>query len=254
MDSPASVSPPAEWFAEWFDSDYYHRLYYAHGEAEAQDFLDRLIAWLRLKSGARVLDLACGRGRHSRYLRAQGFDVTGVDLSTRSIAYAQAQASDDAHLRFRRHDMREPLHEPGQYHVILNLFTSFGYFDSEAENVLVLRAAAEALRPGGELVIDYLNTSRVRQTLVAAEEKTAGGTTFRLRRRIHDGFFEKEIDFRDDAGRPHHFRERVQALSPTQLETYFALAGLRVRATFGDYTLAPYDADASPRLIYVVKK
>ena len=254
MDSAAPVSAPPEWFAEWFDSDYYHRLYYAHGETEAQAFLDRLVEWLRLKPGARVLDLACGRGRHSRYLRAQGFDVTGVDLSARSIAYAQAQVGNDPHLRFRRHDMREPLKEPGQYEAILNLFTSFGYFDSEAENVLVLQAAADALRPGGELVLDYLNTPRVQRTLVAAEKKIVGGITFRLRRRVHDGFFEKEIDFLDDIGQPHHFRERVQALYPAQLEAYFALAGLRIRATFGDYELAPYHADTSPRLIYVVKK
>lgn len=251
-DSAATDVPPAEWFGAWFDSEYYYRLYADRGYADAHRLLDNLVAWLRLRPGARLLDLACGRGRHARELRQRGFDVTGVDLSPSAIAYARQYA--DEHLRFRVHDMRDSLGEPAHYDCILNLFTSFGYFDSEAENVLVLRAAAEALRPGGELVLDYLNASRVQGHLVAEEEKQAGGTTFQLRRRIHDGYLEKEITFRDDDGQPQRFVERVQALHPEQFEAYFALVGLRVRATFGDYDLGAYDADHSPRLIYVVKK
>lgn len=243
---------PAEWFTAWFDSQYYHRLYREHDQPEAHRLLDNVVAWLRLKPGARLLDLACGRGRHSVDLRRRGFDVTGVDLSPSSIAHARQM--EDEHLRFRVHDMRESLGEPNRYDCVLNLFTSFGYFDSEAENVLVLQAVAEALRPGGELVLDYLNTHRVEQTLVAHETKTVGGTTFELHRRIHDGYFEKRIEFVDDGGQRQTFTERVLALWPEQFAEYFRLAGLRVRATFGDYELGPYDPATSPRLLYIVKK
>lgn len=243
---------PAEWFSTWFDSAYYHRLYRERDQPEAQQLLDNLVGWLRLKPGQRLLDLACGRGRHSVDLRRRGFDVTGVDLAPASIAHAKKM--EDEHLRFRVHDMRRSLGEPGRYDCVLNLFTSFGYFNSEAENVLVLQAVAEALRPGGELVLDYLNTHRVERALVAEETKTEGGTTFQLRRRIHDGYFEKRIDFVDDEGQPQTFTERVMALWPEQFEDYFRLAGLRVRAVFGDYQLGPYVAETSPRLLYVVKK
>lgn len=250
-ESPSSLRG-AEWFSAWFDSPYYHRLYRERDQPEAHRLLDTLTAWLRLKPGARVLDLACGRGRHSVDLRRRGFDVTGVDLSPASIAHARRFA--DEHLRFRVHDMRESLGEPGRYDGIFNLFTSFGYFNSEAENVLVLQTVYEALRPGGELVLDYLNTHRVERQLVAEETKLEGGTEFRLRRRIHDGYFEKRIDFVDDDGQPHTFTERVMALWPEQFAEYFRLAGLRVRATFGNYELGPYDAATSPRLLFVVKK
>ena len=252
---PASLIDAAaapEWFSTWFDSVYYHRLYRERDQPEAHLLLDNLAAWLRLKPGARLLDLACGRGRHSLDLRRRGFDVTGVDLAPASIAHAQQFA--DEHLLFRVHDMRASLHQPGHYDCVLNLFTSFGYFNSEAENVLVLQAVAEALRPGGELVLDYLNTHRVERRLVAEETKTEGGTTFQLHRRIHDGYFEKRIDFVDNAHQPHSFTERVMALWPEQFEEYFRLAGLRIRACFGDYQLNPYAAETSPRLLYIVKK
>ena len=250
-DSPVATRP-AEWFSAWFDSPYYHRLYRERDQPEAHQLLDNLTAWLRLKPGARLLDLACGRGRHSVDLRRRGFDVTGVDLAPASIAHAQRAA--DEHLRFRVHDMRQSLGEPNHYDCVLNLFTSFGYFDSEAENVLVLQAVTEALRPGGELVLDYLNTHRVERALVAEETKTEGGTRFELRRRIHDGYFEKRITFPDDDGQPQTFTERVMALWPEQFEEYFRLAGLRVRACFGDYQLGPYVPETSPRLLYIVKK
>ncbi len=250
-DSAASLAP-AEWFSTWFDSVYYHRLYRERDQPEAHLLLDNLAAWLRLKPGAQLLDLACGRGRHSVDLRKRGFDVTGVDLAPSSIAHAQQFA--DEHLRFRVHDMRGSLGEPNHYDCILNLFTSFGYFNSEAENVLVLQAVAEALRPGGELVLDYLNTHRVERQLVAEETKVEGGTTFQLHRRIHDGYFEKRISFVDDDGQAQVFVERVMALWPEQFEEYFRLAGLRIRASFGDYQLGPYVAESSPRLIYIVKK
>lgn len=249
---PAAAPSTGEWFSVWFDSPYYHRLYLDRDPPEARHLLGKLVDWLRLKPDAKVLDLACGRGRHAVAMRERGFDVTGVDLAPNSIAYAQQFA--DEHLRFRVHDMRHPLGEPNRYDCVLNLFTSFGYFDSEAENVLVLQAVAAALRPGGEMVLDYLNTHRVERTLVHEDEKTVDGTTFHLKRRIHDGYFEKRIDFIDDEGQPQRFTERVMALWPEQLESYFAMAGLRVRATFGDYDLNPYDPQQSPRLLYVVKK
>ena len=245
----AAVEP--EWFSTWFDSPYYHLLYHDRDQAEAQAFIDALLRHLHPKPDARLLDFACGKGRHSIYLSSKGYDVTGVDLSAESIAAAQGQAH--AHLHFWVHDMREPL-PYGPFDLIFNLFTSFGYFLHESENVVALRNAAAALRPGGKLVIDFLNTERTVRELVAHEQKTVAGITFRLHRHLDRDFIVKAIDFQAPDGQLLHFEERVRALSRERFEEYFLLAGLRLVEVLGDYQLGPYDEARSPRMIFILKK
>jgi SAM-dependent methyltransferase len=246
---PAPAEP--EWFSTWFDSPYYHLLYHDRNQAEAQAFLDTLLTRLHPKPQARLLDFACGKGRHSIYLSERGYDVTGIDLSAESIAAAQRHAHQ--HLHFAVHDMREPL-PFGPFDFIFNLFTSFGYFQHESENVLALRNATAALRPGGKLVIDFLNTERTVRELVAHEQKTVNGITFQLRRHLDRDFIVKEIDFRTADSQKLHFEERVRALSRERFEEYFLLAGLRLVDVLGDYQLRPYDEASSPRMIFILKK
>ncbi|WP_400192928.1 class I SAM-dependent methyltransferase [Hymenobacter sp. B81] len=241
----------AEWFSTWFDSPYYHRLYRDRDQNEAQHFLDNLLLRLHPKPHERLLDLACGKGRHAVYLNQRGYDVTGIDLSPESIA--QARQAENERLRFYVHDMREPLPH-GPFDFVLNLFTSFGYFDEEAENVVALRHAADALRPGGKLVIDFMNTERTIRELVSHEEKLVDGTRFLLSRHLDRDFIVKDIRFRDDQGREQYFQERVRALSRERFEEYFYLAGLRLAEVLGDYDLRPYDAASSARMIFILKK
>jgi SAM-dependent methyltransferase len=241
----------AEWFATWFDSPYYHLLYRDRNQAEAQAFIDALLEHLHPKPDARLLDLACGKGRHAVYLSQHGYDVTGVDLSPESIAYAQEYAHERLH--FHVHDMRDPLRS-GPFDLIFNLFTSFGYFAQQTENVVALRSAAAALRPGGKMVIDFMNTERTLRELVLEEEKIVSGTTFRITRHLDEDFIVKEIRFQDDNGVEQRFEERVRALSQAQFEEYFQMAGLRLAEVLGDYQLAPYDEAVSPRMIFVLKK
>src|SRR4029453_6928755 len=99
----------AEWFSTWFDSPHYHRLYSNRDDTEAEGFTDALLAQLRPREGARMLDLGCGPGRHARHLAWRGSDVTGIDLSARSLA--EARKASRRHLRFRRQDMRPPFRE-----------------------------------------------------------------------------------------------------------------------------------------------
>ncbi|MTI20352.1 class I SAM-dependent methyltransferase, partial [Fulvivirga sp. RKSG066] len=173
------MSQETEWFDEWFDSPYYHILYKHRDYEEAKGFLDTLIRFFKIKPNHKVLDLACGKGRHSIYLNEKGFDVVGVDLSEQNIAHAKKFENDSLH--FDVHDMREVYAEE-RFDFVLNMFTSFGYFDSEKENEQAICAAAKSLKPGGSLLIDFLNPYRVINNLVPEEKKTIEGIEFDITR------------------------------------------------------------------------
>ena len=134
-----------EWFSTWFDTSYYHVLYRHRNDEEAATFIKHLINKLNLPKNSSVLDLACGKGRHSVMLHQAGFDVLGVDLSKNSISLAKQNEEDK--LSFEVHDMRETM-ENKQFDAVFNLFTSFGYFDNSNENKKVV----DAVR-GGDLLV-----------------------------------------------------------------------------------------------------
>jgi 2-polyprenyl-3-methyl-5-hydroxy-6-metoxy-1,4-benzoquinol methylase len=142
-----------DWFVSWFDTPYYHKLYKHRDDVEAQKFMDKLVAYLNVAEGASILDLACGKGRHSIYLNGLGYHVTGLDLSEQSIEYAKQ--FENEHLQFKVHDMRKNMSE--NYDIVFNLFTSFGYFETVDEDVEVLTNIKNAVNEYGIAVIDYLN-------------------------------------------------------------------------------------------------
>ena len=239
-----------EWFAGWFDSKYYHILYKERDYREAQHFLDNLVARLGLKPGLRVLDLACGKGRHSVYLAEKGFNVTGVDLSEESIAYARQLECE--HLSFYVQDMRKAFHI-NYFDVVLNLFTSFGYFEKEGDNLKAISSMTKAVKPGGLVVIDFMNSAQVIRNLVRSEEKTVEGITFRIERWVENGFIVKKIEF-DADGHEYVFHERVRVLTLDHFREYFNSTGLKIIHLYGDYQLNGFDEERSDRLIMVAKK
>lgn len=238
------------WFEEWFDSPYYHILYKNRDEKEACYFIDHLIEKLHLQPGTKVLDLACGRGRHAVYLNQQGFEVTGVDLSDASITYARK--FENSKLSFFVHDMRQTLYL-NYFDTIFNLFTSFGYFDNEAENQQVLKAAYDGLKPGGLFIIDYLNSKKVIDHMLRRETKIVDGITFEMRRALLQGFITKQINF-SDKGTDYVFHEKVRALKHDQLVAMLQKAGFTVTHQFGDYYLNPFIEAQSDRVILVARK
>ncbi|TXK51297.1 class I SAM-dependent methyltransferase [Pontibacter qinzhouensis] len=244
------MAQPEEWFSTWFDSPYYHVLYSDRDEQDAHSFIDNLLAYLHPKPTDTILDLACGKGRHSVYLSRKGYRVTGIDLSGQSIAYAKQFESEQLH--FSKHDMRQ-VYKPASFDVVLNLFTSFGYFDNETENVVALVAAADSLKHGGKLVIDFMNTEKTIEHLVAHEQKTVHGIQFKITRGVENGFIVKSIAFTDQ-GQNFTFVERVRALRQEDFMEYFRMAKLRLVDVFGNYKLDPYCRLQSERMIYVLKK
>lgn len=236
------------WFVSWFDSPYYHLLYKDRNDSEAQNFLDALIQYLNPSPQAAILDMACGRGRHAIYLSQKGFDVTGVDLAASSIAHAKQSSDNKVH--FKVQDIREP--DPTAcYDVVLNLFTSFGYFEDLNDNLRVLQAVRQALNPQGLFVMDFLHADRTIAKLVPFEQKKIGGIPFQIKKRLEDKTIIKTISF-DVDGAQHQYEERVTAFSPDDLHTLFKKSGLTIIDTFGNYQLEPLNAN-SDRLILVAK-
>lgn len=234
-----------EWFADWFNTPYYHTLYKHRDDQEAELFIKRLLDYLKLKSGTEVLDLACGKGRHSRMLHALGMRVTGLDLSEESIREAAEFSSEG--LNFAVHDMRYPF-EKQPFDVVFNLFTSFGYFDELEANEAVLKSIHQMLTDDGQLIIDFMNAKKVISQLVKQEEKTIDGITFKLERAFDGQHIHKQIRFKDN-GRDFHFSERVQALTITEFTHLLNSTGFELIRTFGDFSLQPFNANESDRLI-----
>lgn len=238
------------WFDEWFDTPYYHILYKDRNDDEAHLFMDNISRFLNFEPKQKILDLACGKGRHAIYLNSKGLDVVGVDLSANSIAHAQQFGNERLH--FDRHDMRE-VYRKGDFDVVLNMFTSFGYFETEVENQQAISAAAANLRKGGKFVLDFFNTEKVIAGLVAYEQKKKNDIVFDIYKKIENNFIIKDIKFEIDKELL-HFQEKVKAITEPQFEKYLQQAGLRILHIFGNYQLQTYNSQQSDRLIFIAEK
>ena len=239
-----------EWFADWFDSPYYHLLYKNRDEKEAKRFIFNLIKNIDIKHNARVLDLACGKGRHAKMLHETGFDVLGVDLSPNSISSANKEKTDG--LSFQVHDMREVI--PGEkFDAIFNLFTSFGYFDDSSDNLKMLQSIHTMLNEDGLLIIDFMNASKVIAQLVTEEKKQVEDVVFDIQRRYDGQHIYKDIRFLDN-GNQRHYTERVQAVKLQDFQSLLSAANFEILRTFGDFDLNDFDEKNSNRLILIAQK
>jgi SAM-dependent methyltransferase len=241
---------PKNWFQNWFNSPYYHILYQKRDEEEAEFFIDNLCSFLKPKSGAKMLDIACGRGRHAIYLNKKGFDVLGIDLSIASIKFAKQFKNKT--LDFFVHDMRH-LFYTNYFDFSLNLFTSFGYFETDKDHINALKSFRKSLKKDGKLVIDYMNSQKIINRLVTKESKEIDGINFHISRTVKEGKIIKTIDFE------HHkkhfsYQEIVKDFKLADFERLFDAAGLSISHIFGDYKLNNFDINESDRLIFICEK
>lgn len=234
------------WYANWFDTPYYHILYKDRDHAEAENFMDHLTHFLKLPKKAEILDLACGKGRHSIYLNQLGYDVVGADLSESSITYAKQFENDTLH--FRIHDMSKTFTR--KFDAIFNLFTSFGYFENEADNLRTIQAIVDGLKDNGHGVIDFLNVENVIKNLVPEETKVIEGITFNISKYLKDGYLIKDIRFEDE-GKQYNFTEKVKALTLDHFKEYFEMANATLHHCLGDYQMNEFDLKSSDRLILI---
>ncbi|PYO78428.1 MAG: class I SAM-dependent methyltransferase [Gemmatimonadetes bacterium] len=235
-------SQEADWFEEWFGEDYLH-IYQHRDEMEAERAVELIATNLAGRRIDTVLDLACGAGRHTRVLRERWWTV-GLDLSMSLLKIARKESSDAPYVRA---DMRELPFAESSFDLVVNLFTSFGYFGDDSEHIRVLACVGAAMKHGGTLVIDFLNASQVRRDLVAYDERVENGITIEQRRAISpdDRFVEKTIRLRESGK---EYIERVRLLSPRDLQRMLIATGFRIAKLFGDYSGGDWSED-SPRTI-----
>ncbi|QTD37594.1 methyltransferase domain-containing protein [Polaribacter batillariae] len=237
-----------DWFTEWFNTPYYHILYKNRNDHDAQLFMKNITEFLALPKSTHILDLPCGKGRHSVFLNSLGYTVTGGDLSEKSIEFAKQ--FENKTLSFKVHDMRKPFNKT--YDSVFNLFTSFGYFEDDAEDILILKNIKNGLNKNGYFVFDFLNAKKVQANLVTKETKIVNNITFHIQREITNGFILKHISFFAD-GKNHSYTERVKFLDLQKMTSYFNKVGFTITNIFGDYYLNNFDSKNSNRLILVAK-
>lgn len=201
---------------------------------------------------AKMLDVACGKGRHSIQLAAKGFDVTGIDLSAESIEIAKKLEKENLH--FFVHDMRERF-RLNYFDYVFNFFTSFGYFDTDHENEKAIKTFAYSLKPDGYFVIDYLNPHYEEEHLVHKSERKIGNVNFYIIKWFDEHHFFKKIIVEDEANtQPLEFVERVAKYSPGDFTDMLSYQKLQIKEVFGDYQLGNYHLYKSPRMIIIAQK
>lgn len=238
------------WFVNWFDSPYYHTLYKNRDEKEAQVFIDNLITHLQIPKRSKIIDIACGKGRHATYFNQKGMNVKGVDLSHNSIA--AATKNENATLQFAVHDMRE-VYKKNNFDIATNMFTSFGYFEKEEDEQKAINAMAKNLKSGGFLIIDFMNVKKVITNLVPKEQKTIDNIVFNITRKVENGHIIKDIEIIDGIEKQ-HFQEKVKAITLAAYSEFISVAGLKIIDIFGNYKLEDFNATSSDRLILICKK
>ena len=244
------MKKPTEWFENWFDSPYYHVLYKHRNHQEAKAFINKLLLYLAPTPTATFLDKACGRGRHTAHLAKKGYSATGLDLSPNNIAFAKGKWGNIGH--FQIHDMRLPFKQES-FDYVMSLFTSFGYFETNAENEQVLASAYSDLKSGGTMVLDFLNINWVKKHLLDNDIKTIKDIQFCQKRQITNGWIIKNIDITDGEEKL-HFEEKVKALNAEILIQLFENVGFKIKSLFGSYNLDKFDTDFSERIIIIATK
>ena len=231
----------------WFNSDYYHILYKNRDKKEAEFFINNLIKKLKIKKKSKILDLACGVGRHSFYLNKKGMNVIGIDNSENNIK--KAKKFENKFLKFKKKEMTEDYGQ--EFDFIFNLFTSFGYIN-EKHNLNTFKSINNSLVNNGILVIDYLNVFKLKEELVEKETKKIGNIIFNIKRSFKDNFIVKKIKIKDN-NEIFYFEERVMELTKNDFQDYLKKFNFEILDVYGNYNLEKYHKN-SERLIMIIKK
>ena len=238
------------WYQTWFGNEYL--TVYAHRDNdEAQQLIQLIHSYIYLDKDSKILDLCCGQGRHALILAREGYQVYGIDLSRKLLEIAKYKKNPDQAAYFIQADMRS-LPAVNSFDLLLNLFTSFGYFETDEENKSVFLQFYQALKDGRYFVFDYFNDRFISESLVPFHKEKIGDVLVEQERIIEGSRVQKKIRITKN-GRHSTFFESVQMYNPDQIFKMLDDSNLSIDYVFGDYQGAVFEKN-SPRLIVIGKK
>ncbi|MCI0449072.1 MAG: class I SAM-dependent methyltransferase [Chlorobi bacterium] len=260
-----------QWFKKWFNTQEYSDLYKHRDETDAKKIVSLILKNIKLKKDSKVLDLACGNGRHSVLFAKKGFKVLGIDLSPFLISQAKGKLKTDYkkfknNLRFEIRDMRG-IRRKNEFDLVVNLFTSFGYFEKDSENFRVIKSISSSLKKGGHFFLDFLNPPYLKRNLVPFDMtgaksylKSTGNPNIIIQvREIKAGFVKKNILILKNLKNSkypqiYNFYEKIKLYSLSDLRRVFNSSGLKIKKVFGNYYGSKYEPVKSERLIILAQK
>ncbi len=241
------------WFQDWFSSEEYLEVYNHRDEEDAEKLLTLILKNTSVNTSSKILDAACGAGRHSIYLLEKGHYVVGFDLSRTLLKKAKVEAlKRNVKLDLFCSDLRN-VSLKKKFDLILNLFTSFGYFESDKENFAFPIASYKLLNRDGFYVLDYLNREFIIRTLIPQSEKDVNGKKIIELRKIDQERIVKEIII-NNKDNERSFYESVKLYKKDKIITEFEKIGFKLNKLFGDYDGSEFDINNSSRLIMFFKK
>ncbi|MEX2245526.1 MAG: methyltransferase domain-containing protein [Dehalococcoidia bacterium] len=258
------MTKQAPWYRTFFKRDYYDTFYAPLREggarplapAQTEQQATFIAGALGLAPGARVLDLCCGHGRHSVALSRQGYEVTGLDLSAYHIELAgKAAAEAGVRATFVCDDMRNlPLDPP--FDAIINIFSSFGYLESDDEDAAVVARVGRALKPGGRFLIDVNNALGTLRSFQFSTVTRLPDGTLLIEERTYDvlgGRIDSIWTHVSPSGERHEGEIHVRMYTPAEHRRMIEAAGMRVTASYGNFDGSPLALD-SRRMILLAEK
>lgn len=243
----------SEWYKDWFNTDDYLLVYKHRDKSEADQLKNLVLKNIDEEKINYVLDMACGAGRHAISFALKGFDVTAVDLSENLLNTARSNAEKEkVKVNFVLSDIRNFQSEK-KFDLVLNLFTSFGYFEIDEENAKVIQKAYEVMNNGGWFVLDYLNKNFILNNLIPITVENVSGRTITQIREIKNNRIEKNIRIKNN-GKENNYLESVRLYSKSEIINMLEKTGFKVIKIFGDFSGSNFDVNSSPRLIVFSKK
>lgn len=241
------------WYKDWFNSEHYIKVYSHRDETEAEKLVALITKIIILQPGSSVLDMACGSGRHAISFAKMGFDVTAVDLSELLISEARKNALETGvKIDFVLSDLLE-YETSKRFDLVLNLFTSLGYFENDEENFSVIKKAYALLNQGGYFVLDYFNKDYLLKNLIPTTIFSENGFRITQNRSIEGTRIVKQITIEND-GSVEEFYESVRLYDYEEILNYIKKAGFATIKQYGDYFGNNYDRESSSRLIIIAAK
>ena len=243
----------SDWFKDWFNTSEYLNVYKHRNEEDAEFHIQLILDNVPLDPEAEILDMACGAGRHSIILARKKINVTGVDLSENLLSVAKQTAeNENLKINFIQSDIRN-FKTQKKFDLVLNLFTSLGYFETDEENFSVLKKAYDFLKPNRFFVLDYFNVEFLKKNLVELSKDKIGNEEIIQKRKIENGRVVKQISILAN-GKKRNYEESVKMYSDTELIDELRKIGFEIVKTFGDFLGSKFNKLESERLILICKK